>query len=154
MEESNNTNNEKAIQNISEKIFLHFIKPEYLPVGTTFESIENITNISDSSYQEILINDVLDYLDYNQLSNILDAISNKLAQGGSLIIQSSDLNLLANAISFNDIDTSIAKSVLFNGKKNIYVMHELEKELLNRNLDIVEKKYINIFEYFIKAIKQ
>jgi hypothetical protein len=154
MEKSNNTNNEKDVHNMSENIFLHFIKPEYLPVGSTFEPVENISDLKDASYKEISINDVLDYLDHNQVSNILDSIYKKLSVGGSLIIQSSDLYMLSSAVCFNDIDISIVKSVLFNGKKNMYIMHEIEQELINRDLIIVEKKYLNIFEYFIRANKK
>jgi len=109
MEKSNNTNNEKDVHNMSENIFLHFIKPEYLPVGSTFEPVENISDLKDASYKEISINDVLDYLDHNQVSNILDSIYKKLSVGGSLIIQSSDLYMLSSAVCFNDIDISIVK---------------------------------------------
>jgi len=36
----------------------------------------------------------------------------------------------------------------------MYIMHEIGQELINRDLIIVEKKYLNIFEYFIRANKK
>lgn len=156
MEQSNISNSEKAIQNINQnkKIFLHILKPEYLPVGTVYESIQNIDKLSNDFYEQVIINDLLDYIDYNEASAILDSIINKLEKNnGEIIIQSSDLVRLSAAVMFNDIDIQTAKIVLYSNKKTIYTMSEIENELKNRNLEIVEKKYINIFEYYIRAIK-
>lgn len=152
MEESIVSDIKENIQNM--KIFLHFIKPEFLPVGFVYQNIQNIDQLHDNQYEEIMINDSLDYVEYSESTNILDILRNKLQSNGAIIIQSTDLVSLANAISFNDLDNQTAKLVLYaNHKKNIFTMNEIEIELKNRGFDVVEKKYINIFEYYIKAIK-
>lgn len=156
MEQSNISNSEKTIQNIvqNKKIFLHIIQPEYLPVGTVYESIQNLDQLENSYYEQIIINDLLDYIGYNEASAILDSIINKLQENlGEIIIQSTDLRQLSSSIMFGDIDIQTAKIVIYDNKKTIYTMSEIESELKNRNLKIIEKKYINIFEYYIRASK-
>lgn len=153
MEEPNISNSQENIQNMNQQILLHIIKPEYLPVGATYESIQDIDKIKDNFYKQIIINDLLDYIDYNEASAVLDSILNKLDKHGEVIVQSIDIKHISSAIVFNDIDIQTAKAVLFNGKRTIYSMNEIENELKNRNLEIIEKKYINIFEYYIRAKK-
>jgi hypothetical protein len=156
MEQSNISNSEKTIQNIvqNKKIFLHIIQPEYLPVGTVYESIKNLDQLENSYYEQIIINDLLDYIGYNEASAILDSIINKLQENlGEIIIQSADLRQLSSSIMFGDIDIQTAKIVIYDNKKTIYTMSEIESEFKNRNLKIIEKKYINIFEYYVRASK-
>jgi hypothetical protein len=153
MEESNISNIEEDVQN-QLNLFVNIVKPEFLPVGTKFVSASDIETVQDNSCEEIYIADLLDYVNYNEAMIILDDLVRKISLGGTLIIQSADLFLLSSAITFNDIDQQIAKMVLFNNKKTIYNLQEIESELKNRNLDILEKKHINIFEYYIKATKK
>jgi|694.fasta_scaffold00568_30 hypothetical protein len=154
MAESTVPNNEKDVQDLNnKKLFLHLIKPDFISVGSEYESVTNIDTIPDNSCNEIIINDLLDYLSYNESTNILDLLINKLCTNGSIIIQSVDLYQLATAVTFNDIDLDTTKIVLYQNKKAIYTLYDIESELKNRKLNIVEKKYINIFEYYIKATK-
>lgn len=152
MEESNISNDKKDIQ-IIKKIFLHIVKPEYLPVGLVYESIQNINNLVNDSYDEICIGDLLDYIDYNEAMALLNLIRDKIKINGFITIQASDIYALSSSIAFNDIDVQTAKLVLYNQKKTIYTIYEIETELKNRNFNILEKKYINIFEYYIRATK-
>ena len=154
MAESTVPNNEKDVQDLNnKKLFLNLIKPDFISVGSEYESVTNIDTIPDNSCNEIIINDLLDYLSYNESTNILDLLINKLCTNGSIIIQSVDLYQLATAVTFNDIDLDTTKIVLYQNKKAIYTLYDIESELKNRKLNIVEKKYINIFEYYIKATK-
>jgi predicted SAM-dependent methyltransferase len=153
MEESNISNSQENIQN-KLNLFIGIVKPEFLPVGTDFVSSSEINTINNNSCEQIYIGDLLDYLNYNEAMVILDILVDKLALSGSICIQSADLFLLCSAVVFNDIDQQVSKLVLFNNKKTIYNMSEIQTELNNRNLEIVEKKYINIFEYYIKASKK
>jgi predicted SAM-dependent methyltransferase len=153
MEKSNISNSEKNIQN-KLNLFIGIVKPEFLPVGTDFVAASDIATINSNSCEEIYVGDLLDYLEYNEAMIILDTLVDKLIVSGSLAIQSADLFLLCSAVAFSDIEQQIAKLILFNNKKTIYNMQEIQTELKNRNLDIVEKKYINIFEYYIKANKK
>lgn len=154
MEESNIPSDKKDIQSIvTKKLFVHLLKPEYIPVGMEFVGIQDIDSIDDNSCVEIVINDLLDYVSYNDANNILDSLIKKLCTNGSLVIQSVDLYQLSCAITFEDIDLDTCKMILYQNKKAIYTMYDIQSEISNRNLDLVEKKYINIFEYYIRAQK-
>lgn len=154
MEESNISNDSKDIQTIDNyKLFIHLIKPEFIPVGNEFKYINELDSIVDGSCSEIIINDLLDYLLYNDSGAILDKLLLKLTDGGSISVQSIDLYQFASAITFEDIDLDTTKMILYPHKKAIYTMYDIETEMKNRNLSIIEKKYINVFEYYIKAQK-
>lgn len=151
MEESNISNSEKDIQNIN--IFLHIIKPEFIPVDTVYVSVNDITTYVDGSVDQIIINDLLDYLPYNEITNILDIIFSKLKVSGKLIIQAPDLYKLCSSCAFEDIDIDTVKIVLYGNKKSIHTAYDIQTEIKNRNMIIKEQKFINIFEYYIDAEK-
>lgn len=154
MEESNIPNNQENIQSINiKKIFVHLLKPEYIPVGTEFINIQDIDKADDNSFTEIIINDLLDYVVYNDTGNILDTLIKKLSTNGIITIQSVDLYQLSCAVAFEDIDLDTCKLVLYQNKRGIYTLYDIQSELLNRKLEIIEKRYINIFEYYIRAQK-
>jgi hypothetical protein len=154
MEKSDVSNNQKDVQTVdNKKIYLHIIKPEYIPVGSVYKEATNLDNLVDNFYDEIMINDLLDYMNYNEAMSLLDILKQKLANQGSIIIQSVDLKHLASSIVFSDLDIDIAKNILYNHKKTIYILKNIESELKNRKLNILAKKYINIFEYYIEAVK-
>lgn len=152
MEKSNISDIEKDVQPINKKIFLHSVKPEFIPVGMTFELVSNIDYLSDKTYEEIAINDLLDYIPENQINDLIDKIYNKLCSGGCLSIQSIDYKLLASSIVFGDIDPPIAKALICGYRNNIHSMSELYQYI--NKFRINEQKYINIFEYFIRATKE
>lgn len=155
MEKSNLSNVKEDIQSLNSNIFLHFIQPSFIPVGTQYVSILNINDLPDDHFTQIFISDALDYVSYNEATSVLDNIVKKLKKGGELVIQSVDLYHLANAITFYDIDIETSKIILYRSNKEyIYTIHEIKSELNNRNLDITEQKYINIFEYYIVSRKK
>lgn len=151
MEESNISNSTNDVQSV--KIITHFFKPEYIPVDTQYVDLEEVIDLSDDSVDEIFIGDVLDYITYDTLGNTIDTIQKKLKVGGQLIVQAPDLFHLASALVFQDLDIETTKLTIYNGKNTMYVMKNIETELLNRNFDILQKKYKNIFEYFLIAKK-
>jgi len=155
MEKSDISNSKETIQNIDSKnIFIHIIKPQFIPVGMDFVLASEIHSLYTDYYSDIFVADLFDYIDYNEFTNILNILLTKLSRSGSLTIQATDLYQLCSAVTFNDIDLETAKLVIYNNKKTIYTLKEIETELINRNLSILDIKYINIFEYFIKAQKQ
>jgi hypothetical protein len=155
MEKSNISNSQETIQNIDSKnIFIHVIKPEFIPVGMEFVLASNIDALQINYYEEIFVADLFDYMEYHEFTAILDLLLNKLSNNGSITIQATDLYQLSSAITFNDIDLETAKLVIYNNKKTMYNLKEIETELTNRYLEIIDMKYINIFEYFIKAHKK
>jgi hypothetical protein len=156
MVQSNISNDTTNIQGIEKNkdIFVHIAQPEFLPVGYVFVAASNIEQLTDNYYDNISIGDLFDYVAYTQMVSLLDTLITKLSSGGKIQIQSVDFYQLCSSITFDDIDIDTAKTVIYTNKKqNIYNLKQIETEMVNRNLDIVEKKYINIFEYFISATK-
>lgn len=156
MEEFNISNSKETIQNLTDipsKIFLHLFKPEFIPVDSTYVSMSEITNYSNNVFDTININDLLDYLPYNEITNILNIIFDKLKSGGKLIIQSPDLYKLCCSCAFGDIEIDMIKDILYSNKKSINTMSDIKTEIENRQMIILQQKYMNIFEYYIEAEK-
>jgi hypothetical protein len=154
MEQHNISNITENVQNIENKnLFVHILEPEFLPIETVYVSISKLNEIPNSDIGNIFIGDTLDYIDYSEAANILDLVSEKMSTNNALIVQGADLFQLAVAISCHEIDEETAKEILYKHKKSIYNIYDIESELVNRKFKIVEKKYINIFEYYIKALK-
>lgn len=134
-------------------IYLHLYEPTNLPVGIEYVAIDSLNNYDNNSIQEIFITDLLDYYHENLAVKILSSILDKLQPGGKLHIQSTDLYQLSHAILSSSIDENTAKSILYPNKKSIYSMYNIETVLTQNNLSILEKRYINVCEYFILAQK-
>jgi predicted SAM-dependent methyltransferase len=156
MEESNISNSQEnvldAVKSFTD-IFVHLSKPDVMPAGFSFLSASSLNDEKDDTYQTIYINDLLDYMSYNIGTSLLDSIANKLKSGGKLIIQAPDLYMLSSAITYHDVDESTAKSVLYSNKQTIYSMADIITELKFRKFNIVEMRYVNIFEYYLVATK-
>lgn len=139
---------------MSQKVFFYIDQPENIPIGVLYDNITNIDNYTDHSIDHIIINDLLDYYNAHISNQILDLIVRKLKFGGNLEIQGIDLYELSLAISKRQIDTEIAQVLLYrNNRKFIYTMHDIEIILKQLGLDIYNKRYINVFEYYILAKK-
>lgn len=135
------------------KIYFHIDNHDYLPVGVDFDNISNIENYDNESIHHILIQDLLDYYTDNEIRSLLTTISDKLNPNGLLSIQSIDIKQLCSAVTFGDISVDISKKLLYPNKKSIHEIYDIENLLLELGYKLQQKKYINIFEYYILASK-
>lgn len=139
---------------MSAKIFFYINKPEILPVDITYDNISNIDNYADNSIENIMLNDLLDFYIQDISEQVLRLVSNKLKIHGNIEIQGIDLNELAISIANSQIDIETAKALLYqNGRKSIHNLYGIEIILKNLGYSIDQKKYINLFEYYISAKK-
>jgi hypothetical protein len=136
------------------KIFLHFEEQDLTPVDLKFESITNIDSHNDNSFEEISIQDLLDYIPADAVSLTLEKIVNKLAPEGKLHIQGTDLKQIGIAIAFNKADQRLIKSILYPHKKSIATLSNMVELIKSLDLIIEVKKYINVFEYYVCAKKK
>ena len=135
------------------KIFTHIYNPSKLPIGVVFQNFNSLKNNNDSSIQELMVSDMLDFFDYNESDEIMSSLLSKLSDGGTIEIQGSDINQLTISLINHDITVDDMRQILYPNKKSIRTMQEIQ-ELLNRfNITIINKKYINVFEYYILAKK-
>jgi hypothetical protein len=117
------------------KIFLHFEEQDLTPVDLKFESITNIDSHNDNSFEEISIQDLLDYIPADAVSLTLEKIVNKLAPEGKLHIQGTDLKQIGIAIAFNKADQRLIKSILYPHKKSIATLSNMVE--LIKSLDLI-----------------
>lgn len=134
-------------------ILFHIEKPNSLPIGINFEDIQNIDSYENESIDHILIHDLLDFYTDQHIETLIDLIKNKIKSDGLLTIQSADIKQLGKSIAFDEIDIDLVKQILYPSKKSVHTMYEIEKILKTLNMTIVNKKYINLFEYYIVAKK-
>ena len=138
---------------MNNSILFHVSEQELMPTNSTYCHVSDIDTHKDESIDEIVYQDLCDHFIAEDVPAILKKAYEKLAPNGSLHIQGSDLRQIGIAIAFNMISEDIIKSVLYPNKKSIHNMSEILAILKDIGFRISVKKYINVFEYYIKAYK-
>lgn len=138
---------------MNNSVLFHVSEQELMPTNSAYCHVSEIDTHKDDSIQEIVYQDLCDYFIAEDVPAILNKAYNKLISGGSLHIQGSDLRQVGIAIAFNMISEDVIKSVLYPNKKSIHNMSEILAILKDTGFKISVKKYINVFEYYIKAYK-
>lgn len=139
---------------MTEKIFFYIDQPSSVPVNVLYNNISNIDNYEDNSIDHIMINDLLDFYTIEISPKILNLLYQKLKTSGLLEIQGLDLKELSLAMAKNAIEPQEAQALLYrNNRKCMHSIYDIESMLKNIGLDILQKKYINMFEYYILAKK-
>lgn len=121
----------------NKKLFLYINNIYNLPSDTEYENITNIDHYTDNSINHIIINDLLDYYDYNTEYNLLQLICSKLHHGGQIEIQAPDLNELCITVASNKINDDLVKNILYKNKKSIHTIYDIENMLNNLGLIIL-----------------
>lgn len=147
------SNQQESISTMIGTIYTHIFHPNNLPVGIKYEHLDNIYKYADNIIENLMITDLLDYHVDDECGKIINKISDKLAPKGQLQIQSIDLLQLMTNVTNGTVDEAMAKIILYPHKKSIHNMYDIEQLLLKHNFTILNKRYINIFEYFIVAQK-
>ncbi len=135
-------------------ILFHISDQELSPTKSTYDNISNIDNYEDDSIKEIVYQDLCDYCTEEEVGILLKKAYRKLMSSGVLHVQGSDFRQVGIAITFNMVDESILKRVLYPNKKSIHTMSEILGKLKALGFKISTKKYINIFEYYVKCYKE
>lgn len=137
----------------NKQIFFHVTDQELSPSDSLYDNIVNIDNYEDNSIQEVTIQNMCDYLKAVDVPLAIQKIFQKVAIGGKLYVQGSDLKQLCVASCFNMLEDTIIKDILYPDKQSIHHMSEMLEYLTGAGFKIQQKKYINIVEYFIMAYK-
>lgn len=153
MERTIISNQQESISTMTDIIYTHIFHPDNLPVGIKYENLDNIYKYADNTIGHLMITDLLDYHVDDECNKIINKISDKLAPKGQLQVQSTDLLQLMLSVSNGTVDETMAKIILYPHKKSIHSIYDIEKLLLKHNFTIINKRYINVFEYFIVAQK-
>jgi len=138
---------------MSKSVFFHVTEQELRPSESSYENISKINEYKDNSLESIILQDTCDYLIREDVPVLIKKICGKLISGGKLYIQGSDFKQLCVAVTFDMMPETTIMKVLYPDKKSIHNMGEILKYLKDNDMSIVLKKYINIFEYYIEAVK-
>jgi predicted SAM-dependent methyltransferase len=139
---------------MNEFIFLHIQKPHSLPVGVVYDNVINIDNYQNNTIENIIITDLLDYYVGDESLKVLRLIYEKIANEGSIQIQAPDIKQLAVALLSEELSQNDVRDVLYPSKKNIHSIYDIENMAKQIGAKIANKKYINVFEYYIVIQKK
>ena len=134
-------------------IFFHTSDQDLIPTQSTYCHISQADNYKDGTLEEIIFQDLLDYFVDDNIESILKIAHNKLQNDGILHIQGSDIRQLSIALTFNSITDELAKKILYPYKKSIHTISEILDLLKKIGFKIENKRYVNVFEYYIRAYK-
>lgn len=154
MEESNISNDETNIHNVKtdQIIFLYHNPIQGLPANILYQDINQLEDIDLAEYKHIILQDLLDFYPDTDIISVLSTLFNKMLTGSKLEIQGVDLKQLCVAIANDDVDENLGKSIIYS-RKTINNIYDIQNYLLECGFTIDTRKYINIFEYNITAIK-
>lgn len=138
----------------TESIFFHIHKPDMMPVGIKYEHIQQLDNYADGSIASIVLQDMLDYISYENIIHMIELCYKKLGPEGLISIQGIDIHKIASAITFHEIEHDVAKKILYNNnKRSIHSRNDICNILKSCGFILETQQYINIFEYYIEAKK-
>tara|TARA_Y100000385_G_C12982135_1_gene588906 strand:- start:514 stop:939 length:426 start_codon:yes stop_codon:yes gene_type:complete len=140
--------------NNKKSVFFHVTEQELRPSNSSYENIDSLNDHESESLESVILQDTCDYFVAEDVPVILGKVCSKIKKDGILYIQSLDLKQLCIAVTFDMVAQETIKKVIYPDKKSIHNMGDILQYLKDQNMKITVKRYINIFEYYIEAIKQ
>lgn len=117
-------------------------------------SVQEISNIEDNSVDSLYLMNLFDLLNIDHQQKILEICIKKLKTNtGQLHIQSADLKLFCNAVTFNKISIEASQKILYQNRIYMHTMSDIINLVEASSLKCIIKKYINVFEYYILCVK-
>lgn len=136
----------------SNKYLVYHSELPMIPKDFQFIELSKIKKIKKA--KEILILDLLDFFDTTQKVQTLKEISSCLTKDGELFIQGTDIYSLSSAVINNQIDTQTYNNLVFSpSKKGISTMGSMLSIVKEADLLLLEAKFINGIQYYIKCGK-
>lgn len=122
--------------------------------GVEYGDITNLENfnIADNSVNTIRSIYTLNKIPFDYTGQILHNWTQKLEQGGELIIQLYYGKIIGHAIAFNTINVQETNNIIYNNCRSLHDLSEFTTLLRNLGYEILEKQVID-FSFFIKAVK-
>lgn len=148
----------KSNKIINKKIYLHYFEPKIKIEGFEFVNIEKIDKLKNETYEEIVIQDVLEYHGDAGAIVLLQKIVSKLRSGGKLHMQGLDSKALCYGVVYSQIDIEAFKTFVFgSGKNNIYTISQVKgfiQNSLKETLNINKIKFLNGLQYYLECVKK
>jgi len=109
----------------------------------------SLDKYSNNECSFVLASDCLDLIDYNNITNSLMMIRQKMRIGSTLVIGGTDIRLLCRAVVSGHIDAETFNNMVSN-KKSLSEITSISKIVLDLGLSIVTTKISGI-HYEIEA---
>jgi hypothetical protein len=140
---------------MNKKIFLYHSEIDILEEKYNYIDIKKLDEIEDNSLSsDIFIFDLLDNVTLEEADSILKKIKNKILSKTTIEIQSIDIFSISSSLLNKHIDIEMYNNMIFNtGKKHIKSLERVVDLLKLNNYSILETKFINGIQYYVKAEK-
>lgn len=140
---------------MNKKIFLYHSEIDILEEKYNYIDIKKLDEIENNSLSsDIFIFDLLDNVTLEEADSILKKIKNKILSKTILEIQSIDIFSISSSLLNKHIDIEMYNNMIFNtGKKHIKSLERIVDLLKLNNYSILETKFINGIQYYVKAEK-
>lgn len=140
---------------MKKKIFLYHSPIDILEDKYDYMDIKELNNINDNSISSnIFIFDLLDSISFQEADHILKQIQSKIVSKTILEIQSIDIFCLSSSLLNKQIDIEMYNNLIFGtGKRHIKSLEKIIDLLKINNYNILETKFMNGIQYYVKAEK-
>jgi hypothetical protein len=140
---------------MNKKIFLYHSEVDILEDKYNYMDIKKLDDIEDDSISsDLFIFDLLDSVSLQEADSILKKINNKILPKTTLEIQSIDIFSISSSLLNKHIDIEMYNNMIFStGKKHIKSLERVTDLLRLNNFSILETKFINGIQYYVKAEK-
>jgi|LakMenE18May11ns_1017448.scaffolds.fasta_scaffold9949398_4 hypothetical protein len=140
---------------MNKKIFLYHSEVDILEDKYDYMDIKKLDDIEDDSISsDLFIFDLLDSVSLQEADSILKKINNKILSKTTLEVQSIDIFSISSSLLNKHIDIEMYNNMIFStGKKHIKSLERVTDLLRLNNFSILETKFINGIQYYVKAEK-
>jgi hypothetical protein len=140
---------------MKKKILLYNTTIDILEDKYDYVDVKKLQETPDESISsDIFIFDLLDNMTYQEADSLLKLIQNKILSKTTIDIQSIDIFAISSSLLNQHIDIETYNAaILGTGKKHIKSLEKIISLLKNNNFHILETKFINGIQYYVKAEK-
>jgi hypothetical protein len=127
--------------------------------NVTRGNFTNLSMIQDGSVEEILALNVIEYLPFTQVGSVLQHWVQKLQSGGTLYVESIDLNVLGTMMAYDQIGIDVINKILYLNAgqgmtpQGLYNMTAIESHL-NSIKCKTDVKGFKDYKFYLRVIKQ
>ena len=135
-------------------ILISAYESKKIPSSFTLVLYKDIETIEKETVDELFLLDLLDWFKESEIILALSEILSKVCAGGKIHIQSIDIDQFCLYFSSRILDFN-EKNNLYSGRINIQSMTSL-LNIIDKNFqcEVLAKKYINGYEYYILLEKK
>lgn len=120
------------------------------------QDFRNLSNISEGSIEDIVANHVLQFIEIEQIGNVMNQWCSKLQKGGSIYFESPDATMIGTVMSYNNASIADINKIFYSKQPDvpvgIYNLSTIQQILKQMGMEITEKGY-NGTNFYIRATR-